>query len=140
MDTMTTIESYERTPKGAHKITFIGGTVAGTKDDEIGALAERLAGEDNANPVQISVDTLPDGKLLIKSMQEITPPAELGGSEEPAPVVGEDVAKAEAIAPGSDPTGEAQQAEPTLDDVIVKGLEAFSDEALLAEVARRLAG
>jgi hypothetical protein len=118
---MSTVEAYEKTPSGAHKITFLGGAVAGTFDDEIGALAEKLAGDDEANPVAVVFEKV-DGKVFVKAMKEIEAPEELGGPAD----------ESEAVAPEA-------PAEPTLDEAIVKGLEAYSDEALLAEVARRLA-
>lgn len=153
METMTSIIGYEKTPSGAHKITFLGNRVAGTFDDEIGALAESLAGQENANPVQVALEQK-DGKLFVKGMREILPPAELGGPEdevaeveqmveairgELAPV---DAAKMEAVAPGADTLAAPVAAvdEPTLDAVLTatQPLEAYSADALLAEVGRRL--
>jgi hypothetical protein len=95
VDTVTTIEAYEKTPSGAHKITFLGGTVAGTRDDAIGDLAELILKSPNPNPVGVQLDKR-DGRVYIQKMYEIEPPDELAPSE--------DVAKSEAVAPGSDPT------------------------------------
>lgn len=137
MDTMTTVDGYERTPSGAHKITLLGGSVAGTFDDEIGALAERLASEgDEANPVAVVLEKR-DGKVFVKAMREITAPPELGGPEEEPAAVGPETSAEEAVPADA---GNDAPAEPTLDAVLTQGLEAYSDEALLAEVARRLAG
>lgn len=143
MDTMTTVESVEKTESGAFKITLLGDVVAGTRDAEIGALAESLAGQAEANPVAVKLEKLPGGKLLIKSMEEITAPPELGG---------EDVAKTEAIAPGSDPTGEVKpdtgatetakptaQADSDAAEPDSCDLSAISSQALLDELAARLA-
>lgn len=128
---MTSIAAYEKTPSGAHKITFLGDRVAGTFDDEIGALAERLAGEENANPVQVAIE-IKDGKTHIKGMREIVPPAELGGTEAEAPAVGE----VEEAAPVESP-GDAI-AIATIDQVLVDGIAAFSNQELMAEIERRL--
>ena len=83
MDTMTTVEAVEKTPSGAYKITLLGGSVAGTFDDEIGALAEKLIADgEAANPVAVVLEKRDDGKVLIKAMKEILPPEELGGEPE----------------------------------------------------------
>ena len=105
MDTMTTIEAVERTPSGAFKITFQGDAVAGTRDEEVGALAEKLVGTDD-NLVQVSLERLPDGKLLVKTMQEVPAPEALGGpAEQPAPVGGPG-----AVLKGGGEGGEAKSA------------------------------
>lgn len=142
METMTSIVGYERTPSGAHKITFLGDRVAGTFDDEIGALAERLAGEENANPVQVAIEQQ-DGKTFVKGMREILPPAELGGPEDEDSQGGENTPPEVMETMTAEAVAEAPVAaveEPTLDAVLTatQPLEAYSAEALLAEVGRRL--
>lgn len=132
METMSTIESVKRTPSGAYAITFLGGIVAGTRDEKIGELAESLAGDNDANPVAVKIERQ-GGKNFLVKMVEIEPPPELGGepdipveetsseSQEANAKLHEDVAKTEAVAPGSDPTAKvptpapaSEQPAPTL--------------------------
>jgi hypothetical protein len=95
VDTVTTIEAYEKSPSGAHVITLLGGTRAGTRDDTIAAIAQNVLAQDNPNPVAVRLHE-EGGRVYLDLLEEITPPP-----DEP-----EDVAKTEAVAPGSDPTGE----------------------------------
>ena len=129
METMTTIVAYEKTASGAHKITFMPDVVAGTFDDEIGLLAQRLAGEDKPNPVQVALERA-DGKLHIKGMREITPPVELGGVEE------------EPAAPAAPAESPGDAVALTLDAEITKvlsgDLSSVSSDDLIAELAERL--
>lgn len=145
MDTMTTIEAVERTESGAFKITLLGDVVAGTRDEEIGALAERLAGDDEANPVQVKLQKLDGGKLLIKEMTEITPPPELGGEEDDQgaantpPEVVEQMNRESAEEAKPEPTQAPALAEQTVDDQLKIALT-LSDDVLLMEIRRRMDG
>jgi hypothetical protein len=129
---MVTIEAYEKTPSGAHKITLLGGHVAGTFDDEIGAVAERLAAEgDEGNPVAIRLEKR-DDKVFITHMKEILPPEELGGEPDsdapgdaPTQAAADEGAREVAVSPAPDSSGEFD-------------LRNVSDEELLNELAYRL--
>ena len=138
MKTISTVDGYERTASGAHKITFLGDKVAGTFDDEIGALAQRLATEGaEANPVEVVFEQQ-DGKVFVKSMDEITPPPELGGEEVP-PAAPEDAtqAAAEETATAAEPQAEAKGVMEQADDDQVAA--ALPSSVLVAEIGERLA-
>lgn len=98
MDTLTTIQSVERTPSGAYKIVFMGDQIAGTHDDEIGKLAQEALAEDCPVGVRVSKR---QGKLFVDFLEKIEAPPELDGPEKTR-TAGQDAAMMEAIAPGAD--------------------------------------
>lgn len=79
MDTLTTIESVEKTPSGAYKITFLGDTIAGTFDEEIGKLAQEAKDKDAPVGVRLSKR---QGKLFVDFLELVEAPPVLDGPEE----------------------------------------------------------
>jgi len=120
VQTQTTIESVERTPSGAYKITFIGGSVAGTADPAIGDVAVAVAAQESPNPVIVRVEKIAGDKLEVLAIEEITEP----DLSEPA------------AAPAAPPV-ESAPADGTLDEAIALA-RTLPHEVLAMEVQERL--